>query len=142
MKTNKEMLSSLLKTTQMGQIGIRCVRKAAVNTELKQALDSQLREYDAIETEAHNIAAQRGWRLPELNPAVRPMAEMMVRTQLMGGNRDSRIAGMMVLGNTQGVIKGLKNAHQHRQQDAKVSALSQKLLETEKANISQMEPFL
>ena len=142
MKTNKEVLSSSLKTVQMGQIGIRSVQDAAIKTDLKAALDSQLREYDQIETQAHKIAAERGWKLHELNPAIRSMSETMSRMKLMGGNTDSKIAGMMIQGNTRGMITGLKNSHDHYQKDEKVSTLSEKLLRTEDANISQMKPFL
>ena len=38
MKNSKEVLSSILKTTQMGQIGIRAVQDMAVRTDMKQAL--------------------------------------------------------------------------------------------------------
>ena len=51
MKTSQEMLSSLLKTTQMGQIGIRSVLDAPMSPGIQKALHSQLKEYDAIETE-------------------------------------------------------------------------------------------
>jgi hypothetical protein len=139
---NKDMLSSIIKTVQMGQIGIRSVRDTPMKQELQDALDSQIREYDAIETEAHNIANERGWKLKELNPAVRSMSEMMSRMQLMGGNYDSKIAGMMIQGNTRGVITGMKNARMHQNKDSRVTALSEKLLETEDRNIDQMKPFL
>ena len=139
---NKDMLSSIIKTVQMGQIGIRSVRDTPMKQELQDALDSQLREYDAIETEAHNIANERGWKLKELNPAVRSMSEMMSRMQLMGGNYDSKIAGMMIQGNTRGVITGMKNARMHQNKDSRVTALSEKLLETEDRNIDQMKHFL
>ncbi len=142
MKTNKEMLSSILKTTQMGQIGIRSVQDHAVSAELKKALDSQLREYDVVESEAHALAIERGWELSELNPGLRAMSEMMSRARLVGGQKDSKIAGMMIQGNTRGIITGLKNVHQLRQQDPAITALSDKLLETEKNNVRQMEPFL
>ena len=139
---NKDMLSSIIKTVQMGQIGIRSVRDTPMKQELQDALDSQLREYDAIETEAHNIANERGWKLKELNPAVRSMSEMMSRMQLMGGNYDSKIAGMMIQGNTRGVIKSLKNLHRYHQNDGQVTAMAQKLLDCENNNIKQMEGFL
>lgn len=142
MKNNKEILSSVLKTTQMGQIGIRTVEDKAKNPELKQALESQLREYDTIEREAHNIAEMRGWVLPELNPGIRAMSEMMTRTMLTGGRKDSKIAGMMIQGNTRGIITGLKNLHQYPNRDRRIEALSEKLLEKENDNIKQMEPFL
>ena len=142
MKSNKEILSSLLKTTQMGQIGIRCVQERAESPALQKALESQLREYDTIEREAHNIAESRGWQLPELNPGIRYMSEMMTRMKLMGGRKDSKIAGMMIQGNTKGMITGLKNLHQYENRDSRIEALSNKLLEKETDNIRQMEPFL
>ena len=48
MKSNQDILSSILKTTQMGQTGIRAVLPYAANVELKQALKDQLDEYDAL----------------------------------------------------------------------------------------------
>lgn len=142
MKNNKEILTSLLKTAQMGQVGIRSVLDTGMEADLRQALESQLREYDTIETEVHALASQRGWELKELDPAVRFMADMMTRTRLNGKNTDSKIAGMMIQGNTRGLIKGLKNIHQYTGQDVPVRVLSQKLLDCETANIRQMEQFL
>lgn len=142
MKTNKEVLSSILKTTQMGQVGIRSVLDTSMMPILRNALESQLREYDSIETEAHAIASQRGWELRELDPAVRFMADRVTRFKLTGKNSDSRIAGMMIQGNTRGVVKGLKNIHQVTDSDEQVRILSQKLLDCEQANIRQMYPYL
>jgi len=142
MKTNREMLSSILKTTQMGQVGIRSVLDTTMRPGLRKALESQLREYDTIEQEAHSIASQRGWELPELQPGVKMMSDMMTRMKLRFGNSDSKIADMMIQGNTRGMIKGLKNQHQWVAQDHSVNALSQKLLDCETANIRQMQAFL
>ena len=116
MKESKELLSSILKTTQMGQVGIRSVLDSNMRPTLRNALESQLREYDSIETEAHCIASSRGWQVPELDPMVRTMADMMTRMRLTGGNTDSKIAGMMIQGNTRGMIMGLKDLHQYQQQ--------------------------
>lgn len=142
MKNSKEILSSVLKTTQMGQVGIRSVLDTRMRPGLRKALESQLHEYDSIETEAHSIATQRGWELEELDPAVRFMTDMMTRMKLNGRNSDSKIAGMMIEGNTKGMIKGLKNLHQFAGQDEKINILSQKLLDCETANIRQMQGFL
>lgn len=142
MKDSKEVLSSILKTTQMGQIGIRSVLDTSMRPALRKALESQLQEYDSIETEAHTIATQRGWELKELDPGIRVMTDMMTRMKLQGRNTDSKIAGMMIQGNTKGMIKGLKNLHQFANQDAHVQILSQKLLDCETANIRQMQGYL
>ena len=142
MKNGKEILSSLLKTTQMGQLGIRSCLSASMRPGLRKALESQLREYDNIESEAHAIASQRGWEVEELDPALRFMTDAMTRMKLSRGNCDSRIADMMIQGNTKGMIKGLKNLHQFPQPDEKIRTLSQKLLDCETANIRQMQSFL
>lgn len=142
MKDSKDILSSLLKTTQMGQVGIRSVEKAANGTDLKKALRSQLEEYDKIEQETYALAKQRGWVLEELNPMARTMADMASRGKLMYNKNDSRIAEMMVQGNTRGVIKSLKNLHRYHQNDGQVTAMAQKLLDCENNNIKQMEGFL
>lgn len=136
------MLSSALKTTQMGQIGIRSVLDTTMKPQLRQALEDQLKEYDSIETEAHTIAFQRGWEVPELDPAVRFMADRVTRMKLMGRDSDSRIAAMMIQGNTRGMIKGLKNIHHMKQPDQRIQTLTQKLLDCETANIRQMQQFL
>ncbi|MGM9605077.1 MAG: hypothetical protein ACI3XG_08420 [Faecousia sp.] len=142
MKNSKEVLSSVLKTTQMGQLGIRSALEAEIKPELRRAMESQLREYDAIESQAHSIAAERNWVLPELNPSIRFMTDRMTKMRLSYGEVDSKIAEMMIRGNTSGVIKGMKNLHQLEEQDDAVRALSRKLLETESNNVHQMKQFL
>lgn len=142
MKNDRQMLSSILKTTQMGQIAIQKVLDTSMRPGLRKALQSQLREYDSIESEAHALASQRGWELQEIQPAKRMMAGIMTHMKLSHGNSDSQIAGMMIQGNTRGMILGLKNLHQYQQQDSQVSALSQRLLDCETANIRQMQTFL
>ena len=142
MKNSKEVLSSILKTTQMGQLGIRSALEAEMKPELRRAMESQLREYDAIEREAQSIAKNRNWELPELNPAIRFMTDRMTKMRLSYGDVNSKIAAMMIRGNTSGVIKGLKNLHQMTENDSTVQELSNKLLETESANVHQMKQFL
>lgn len=142
MKNSRQILTSVLKTTQMGQIGIRSVLDTRMRPALRKALEQQLREYDQIETEARALASQRGWELPELDPAVRMMSNMVTRMKLTGSGSESRIADMMIQGNTKGMVKGLRNMHQFPREDSQISALSQKLLDTENANIRQMQAFL
>lgn len=142
MKRNREILSSILKTTQMGQVGIRRALDTTMRPGLRKALESQLREYDFIETEAHAIASARGWELPELDPAVQMMAGIHAMMKLRGRNTDSKIAGMMIQGNTRGMILGLRNLHQLEGADGQIHILSQKLLDCETANIRQMQGFL
>lgn len=142
MNENKKLLDSIISTVQMGQIGIRSVLDSAVRTDFKNALKSQLKEYNSVETQAHSIAASRGWELKEVNPAVRTMAEMMSRMKLCYERTDSKIAAMMIQGNTRGMIIGLKDQHRYQHTDSEIRNLSQKLLDCEHVNIQQMQGYL
>ena len=142
MKGSKDLLSSVLKTTQMGQIGIRSLLNRPVGNGMQKALRSQLDEYSMIEQEAHRLAASRGWELEQLNPAIKYMAGMMTKAQISLDHSDSKAAALMIQGNTRGMIKGFKNLNSFNNSDQRVADLTQKLLSFEEANIRQMQGFL
>ena len=142
MQNDRQMLSSILKTAQMGQISIQKALDSSMRPGLRKALQSQLQEYDAIESEAYALATQRVWELREIQPGRSMVTCIMTHMKLRHGNTDSKIADMMIQGNTQGMILGLKNLHQYQQQDSQVSALSQRLIDCETANIRQLQTFL
>lgn len=142
MKGSKDVLSSIIKTAQMGQIGIRSVLKAPLSASMKDMLRKQLQEYDNIEREALSLAASRGWTLKQLDPAIKRMTNMMTRMQLSFGNSTSKAAAMMIQGNTRGIIKGYKNRNQYPVSDQRILILSQKLLDCEKDGCQQMQGFL
>jgi len=142
MKNDQQMLSFILTTTQAGQISIQKVLDTSMRPALRKALQTQLREYDSIESEAYALAAQRGWELHEIQPGKRVATGIITRFKLNHRNTDSQIADMMIQNNTRGMIQGLKNLHQYQQQDSQVSSLSQRLLDCETANIRQMQSFL
>ena len=142
MKENQEFLSALLKTIQTGQVEIRSILDTPLGSCLRSTLESQLREYDSIETEAFTIALQRGWELPDLDPGRRFLKDRVTRFKLNGRGTDSRIADLLIQGNTKGMIQGLRNLHRFAGQDHQIRILSQKLLDCETAHIRQMQAFL
>ena len=142
MKNSQQLLQGLLKTTQMGQVEIRSVLDTSLGASLRSTLENQLLEYDSIETEAHTLALQRGWELPELDPGRRFLKDRVTRMKLNVRNTDSRIADILIQGNTKGMIQGLKNQHRLETPDQPIRVLSQKLLDCETAHIRQMQQFL
>lgn len=142
MKNSKEVLTALLHTTQMGQTGIRSVMDSVVGPGLKQEMKDQLQQYDAIEKEALRLATARGWKIPNVNPGVRKMADIMSRARLMGGDVDSKIAGMLIQGNTRGMILGTKNLHRVDRTDGQIVELARKLLDRETVNIQKSQHYL
>ncbi len=142
MKPNQQCLSALLKTVQLGQVQIRSVLDTSMRSSLRNTLESQLQEYNSMETEAYTIALQRGWELPELDPGRKFLKDRMTRLQLNSSQTDSRIADLLIRENTRGMIRGFRNLHQAEGLDHQIRILSQKLLDCETAHIRQMQGFL
>ena len=142
MINSQRVLNDIIKTSQMGINGINVVMDKTRQPALRQALKVQRKEYSNIEQQAKLLAQQKGYKIDQIKSITRRMGAMMSRTQLLVGEPDSKIAGMMIQGNTRGMIKGLKNLHQFNKQDMQVRSLSQRLLDCENANIRQMQGFL
>ncbi len=142
MLESKELLSSVLKTAQMGRFGIETVMDRAIAPDLKQELKSQKDEYDSIENAAHKLAGSRGWELEGLSAPLRYMASMMSKASIMGGETDSKIAGMLINGNTKGMIKGIKYLNRSSNCDSDIVALAQQLVSKEQCNIQTSQTFL
>lgn len=142
MNDNQELLNAIVHTTQMGQTGIRTVRPLASDPALQQELTAQSKQYDLIEKEALQIARQRGWQISNVGTMAKKMSAMMARARLMGTDVDSKIAAMMIQGNTRGMILGIRDLHRSQGLDSQVLTLAQKLLDRENVNLQNCRRFL
>ena len=142
MKNSGDILNSIIDTTQMGQSGIKSVLDRPMNPALYQELVSQMQEYAQIESGARRLLQDRKLPVKKGGASLIPGAKLRARARLATGNANSKIAGMMIQGNTRGMILGLRSMHQYSGADPDVCTLSQRLLDTETANIRQMKPYL
>ena len=142
MINSQRVLNDIIKTSQMGINGINVVMDKTRQPALRQALKVQRREYSDIEQQAKLLAQRKGYKIDQIKPINRKMGAMMSKTQLLVGEPDSKIAGMMIQGNTRGMILSLKNMRRCNQPDGQVTQLAQKLLDTEKNNIVSMQGFV
>ena len=117
-------------------------RDIPMRQELRQALQQQLMEYGHIDREAQQLERKHGWKQTKISPAVTYISTATAKMRLRFGDTQSKIAGMMIQGNTRGMILSCKNRSKTQNIDPQVQALSRKLLDTEMDNIRQMKPFL
>lgn len=143
MGNDMNMLNSIRKTTQMGCIGINAVLNETRNQEFQEALRSQLREYDEIYNEADRLLRERGGQVKSVHPLVKQSSVLSSRLRVRASeDTTSKIAELMLQGNTRGMIKSMHNIRTMGILDPKVSSLSNRLLQTEQANIDQMKQYL
>ena len=137
------MLNSIRQTTQMGCHGIRSVMDETLNKDLRSDLESQMQEYESIYAEASRMLRQRDEKAKDINPLAKYSSGMSAMLQVRASqDPSSKIAALMLQGNTRGMIKSIHNLRTMGTLDPKVASLSKRLLQTEQANIDQMKQYL
>ena len=137
-----ELLQYVHKTTEMGRDGIQTVLKYAEDETFHQALEQQKTEYDKLNGACARMLQERGEDPKGVNPVARASTQVMAAMQAMADHSTSKIAEMMVQGNTMGMVKSIQHLHDYHGQDRRVRELAETLLKTEEANIEQMKKFL
>lgn len=142
MNESKMILTSVLQTAQMGIVGIDAVKEKAVSRGMQKLLQSQRNQYAAIEQAAQDLAREKNWKMPGRRVVLEKVSSVGAKCRLMGKEKDTSIAGMLIQGNTRGMILGIKNQRDASRIDPKVKALSDRLLNEENINIQRSQAFL
>ena len=142
MLTDTELLGYIRETTLMGRSGIDAVMKHSSCQPLTDALRQQRAEYGEICDAATKMITERGRQPEPLSMGAKMGTAMSRAMNAFNPPSTSKIAEMMITGNTKGAIKSIQNHRQYMGRDERVTDLSKKLLETENRNIEQMKPFL
>ena len=137
-----DLLSHVYQTAEMGQDGITSVLRYSRDPSLRQALERQKREYRELQASAGDMLRSRGVQPDGVGAAAKLSSELMSAMKTMVDHSSTKIAEMMIQGNTMGLTKGLRNLHSYHGKDVRVRELAHKLLATEEANIVQMKPYL
>ena len=142
MLSNTDLLNHIRQTTEMGRDGIDMVMEYAEYKPFRDALQDQKAEYSKLYRAADTMLRVRGGEPHELSAIARLSSELSSSMKTMRDHSTSKIAEMMIQGNTRGMTKSLQCLDQYSGEDKEVKALAEKLLRTEEANIEQMKPFL
>ena len=135
------MLNAIHRATQMGSYGIKTVLNETGDRRFRAALRQQLAEYEELSGEAARLLHGHGVTPKSVNPMAR-LGSAMTSKMRVRSSPTSKIAELMLQGNTRGMIKSMHNIRTMGILDPKVSSLSNRLLQTEQANIDQMKQYL
>ncbi len=137
-----ELLQFIHKTARMGEESLRDIEPMVKENALYNAISSQIREYKCIAGCANRMLEERGEPSPDPGTFTKVSSGVLTAVKMMADNSSSKIAEMVIQGNTMGITKGTKHLNDYTGDDRQVRALAQKLIATEQANVEQMKPFL
>ncbi len=142
MISDTDMLNNIRKGTQMGCHGIDCILSKTRSNSMKQDLLQQKREYNEIYSQADRLLAKQGGKPQNLSAAARLTSSVMSGMQTMMNSSQTKLAEMMITGNTMGVTKSIRHLNSYGGGNSQVTDIANKLLETEQRNIVQMQQYL
>ena len=137
-----ELLQFVHKTAQMGIKGLKDVEGQIHEEPLREAVGRQVAEYRKISREAGELLRSYGEEPNDVGLVARISSEVMSAAKTFPAASSSKIAEMVIQGNTMGITKGTKHLNDYAGDDRQVRALAQRLIATEQDNVEQMKRFL
>lgn len=142
MQKDFDMLNKIYQNAEMGRDGITHMIKATEDTNFRKTLENQLQEYQCVIDTAEQLLQEQGQKPAPANPMAKTSASVMSGMKTFRDKSPSHLADMMIQGSTMGVTDITKQIKSYNGNDQKVIDLSNKLLQTEQANIEEMKKFL
>ena len=139
---DNELLQHIHPTAQMGRQGIFDVLGYAKDETFRQALNAQMNEYKDLANRSGELLYERGEQPKEIGTMAKVSSEVMSTVKTLSDHSPSKIAEMMIQGNTMGITKSTKCLNDYTGTDPGVRKLADCLLKTEQANVEQMKKYL
>ena len=137
-----ELLQYVHKTASMGIKGLQDVEGRIQDESMRRAVRRQTAEYEKIARESGEMLRGKGCEPEDPGVMAQLSAEVMSAAKTFPTASSSRIAEMVIQGNTMGITKGTKHLNDYAGDDRRVRALAERLIATEQDNVEQMKQFL
>ena len=139
---DEAMLQYINKAGETGVRSIRNVLNIAKGEGLRRQLKEQQIEYGEIYAQSRQMLRRKGREPSHLSRRAKLNLKMGVAMGTMTNRSPSKIAEMMIRGNTMGLTKSIQTLNHYNGNSESVRALAVKLLRTEQANIDALKSFL
>lgn len=133
------LLNDVFQNAQMGVDSTQRLIELAEDKPFQSVLIAQRNRYQDIYDRTLQLSDQE---LKGKKTLQKLSSTMMINFQTIKDKTPSHLAGMMIQGNTMGVIDMTKSLRENQAADSSVLGLAQDLLSMQKSNIDEMKPYL
>lgn len=142
MLNDSQMLEYLCQDADMGRSSAKHVLKLAKDEALSATIKEQLNDFEHAYDSAAQMLSQSGKEAPKSNPMAKAMASLNTEMQNFMDSSSSKIAEMMIQGNTMGITTITKQLHEYDGSNKQVAELSKKQIQMEQQNVEDLKKFL
>ena len=133
------LLNDVFQNAQMGVDSTQRLIELVEDKPFQSVLIAQRNRYQDVYDRTLQLSDQE---LKGKKTLQKLSSTMMINLQTIKDKTPSHLAGMMIQGNTMGVIDMTKSLRENQAADPPVLALAQDLLSMQKVNIEEMKPYL
>ncbi|MFR4251312.1 MAG: hypothetical protein ACLUR9_05490 [Christensenellales bacterium] len=133
------LLNDVFQNAQMGADSTQRLIELVEDKPFQSVLIAQRNRYQDVYDRTLQLSDQE---LKGKKTLQKLSSTMMINLQTIKDKTPSHLAGMMIQGNTMGVIDMTKSLRENQAADPPVLALAQDLLSMQKGNIEEMKPYL
>ena len=137
-----EFLNYIYQNAKMGVVGIDNIKAKIYDTELKDLIATQRKEYVSICDEATKLLNELGVGEKDISAMAKVMTYFMANLELLKDDSASNIAKLMIEGSNKGIVEITKKLNVYNNSNKKVEKLAKKLLVTEQHNIDELKIYL
>lgn len=142
MNNEECLLNDIYQNARMGMQSIPQLMEETTDDSFKNSLREQQSEFQKIAASAEGMMTEKEVKPKEISAMSKFSAYMMTEMKTMTDKSTSKMAEMMIQGNTMGMTKIIRNMREHQEADATASSLAKKLLKTTENNIKSMKDYL
>ena len=142
MNENVEFLNYIYQNAEMGVKGIAQIIERVDNASLRNLMEEQKVEYEAIMNKASEIYKKYGKDEQELSTLTKVSSTIMTEMMMLTKHEDNKIAKMMIEGSNKGIIEITEKLNHFKNSDEEIKTLAEKLLATEQHNLDELKKYL
>lgn len=142
---SKELLEYIYQVVDMGVHSTNKLLEDLKDKDNKiiDVIEDIKKEYLSFEKEIKKLAKKYKVSLEDINFMAKLGSRMEMKMEVMKDNSDSKIADMLIRGNTMGVIETEKNIHKYEDKTEKeVIKLANELLDFQNNSVKKLKEYL
>lgn len=137
-----ELLNQIHQNADMGRDSLRHVIQLSNDVQFLHTLNSQLDEYELAYEESGRMLRAHGATAEDASPVAKAMARVSSTMKSLVNPTTSKLAEMVIQGNTMGATELKKLLNAYRGSNPSVVSLAQRQLKSEEKNIENMKQYL
>lgn len=136
------LLNRIHRNTQMGLETLPLLAAKAQDTNFKNTLKEQYKDYHDLNMKAENMMKRRGMKVRGVSEMSRMSAIAMTNMKTLVDRSTSKLAEMAIQGSNMGVTKITKALHETRTTEHEAIALADQVLKAEMKNLAALREYL